>query len=202
MAQHMPLPLTISCSGKYRLLLPFWYWLTQVVPDKIQKSHKMIVYVCACACARARAHARACVSVVQYQAELFREHLQNYLYCCECDVKHYVARKQKMRARDDLPSVPRSLFDCPQTIAQRVERDGRLMKTSYLKPVKPQMTTVPGINRPLEPVQDHPEWLIHEDWALLQVCATVVEDTHRIIIMLLYHEIFTKPSASFMQLCL
>ena len=36
MAQLMPLPLTISCFSKSRLGLPFWYWLTQVVPDKIQ----------------------------------------------------------------------------------------------------------------------------------------------------------------------
>jgi len=33
-AQQMPLPLTISCSSKYRLVLPFWYWLTRVLPDK------------------------------------------------------------------------------------------------------------------------------------------------------------------------
>ena len=43
MAQLMPLPLTMSCSSKPRLVLPFWYRLTQVVPDKIQKSLKMIV---------------------------------------------------------------------------------------------------------------------------------------------------------------
>jgi len=34
MAQLMPLPITISCSSKCRLVLPFWYRLTQVVPDK------------------------------------------------------------------------------------------------------------------------------------------------------------------------
>jgi len=34
MAQMMPLPLTISCSSKSRLVLPFWYRLTRVVPDK------------------------------------------------------------------------------------------------------------------------------------------------------------------------
>jgi len=37
-AQQMPLPLTISCSSKSRLVLtflvlPFWYLLTRVVPD-------------------------------------------------------------------------------------------------------------------------------------------------------------------------
>jgi len=33
-AQLMPLPLTISCCSKSRLILPFWYRLTRVVPDK------------------------------------------------------------------------------------------------------------------------------------------------------------------------
>jgi len=42
-AQQMPLPLTISCSRKSRLVLPFlvlpfWYLLTRVVLDKFQKS--------------------------------------------------------------------------------------------------------------------------------------------------------------------
>ena len=30
----MLLPLTVSCCSKSRLVLPFWYWLTWVVPDK------------------------------------------------------------------------------------------------------------------------------------------------------------------------
>jgi len=30
MAQLMPLPLTVSCFSKIRLVLTFWYWLTQV----------------------------------------------------------------------------------------------------------------------------------------------------------------------------
>ena len=34
MAQLMPLPLTISCSGKSRLVLHFWYRLTRVVVNK------------------------------------------------------------------------------------------------------------------------------------------------------------------------
>jgi len=51
MAQQMPLPLTISCSSKSRLILPswffpFWYLLTRVIPDKFQKSSKTIVCVC------------------------------------------------------------------------------------------------------------------------------------------------------------
>jgi len=34
MAQLMPLPLTVSCLSKIQIVLPFWYRLTWVVPDK------------------------------------------------------------------------------------------------------------------------------------------------------------------------
>jgi len=34
MAQLIPLPISISCSSKSRLVLPFWHRLTRVVPDK------------------------------------------------------------------------------------------------------------------------------------------------------------------------
>ena len=34
MAQQMPLPLTVSCSSKIQIVLPFWYRLTQVVLEK------------------------------------------------------------------------------------------------------------------------------------------------------------------------
>jgi len=34
MAQLMPLPLTASFFSKIQIVLPFWYWLTWVVPDK------------------------------------------------------------------------------------------------------------------------------------------------------------------------
>jgi len=33
-AQLMPLPLTVSCSSKTQIDLPFWYRLTWVVPEK------------------------------------------------------------------------------------------------------------------------------------------------------------------------
>jgi len=46
MAQQMSLPLTISCYSKSRLVLPSWFYrLTRVVPDKIQKSRTMIVVI-------------------------------------------------------------------------------------------------------------------------------------------------------------
>jgi len=45
MAQLMPLPLTISCSSKSRLVIPFLCRLTLVVPDKIQEGRKTVVCV-------------------------------------------------------------------------------------------------------------------------------------------------------------
>jgi len=50
---QMPLPLTISCFSKSRLVLlflvlPFWYLLTRVVPDRFQQSSKTVVCVCVC----------------------------------------------------------------------------------------------------------------------------------------------------------
>ena len=52
MAQLMPLPLTVSC---FRLVLPFWYWLTWVVPDKVALN--------GCVC--------VCVSVLMFLCRLF-----------------------------------------------------------------------------------------------------------------------------------
>ena len=45
MIQLMPLPLTISCSSKSRLVLPFWCRFTRVVPDKVQEGRKTVVCV-------------------------------------------------------------------------------------------------------------------------------------------------------------
>ena len=43
-AQLTPLPLTVS-SVKSRLVLPFWYRLTRVVPEK-----RAVKWVCVCVC--------------------------------------------------------------------------------------------------------------------------------------------------------
>jgi len=45
MAQLMPLPLTISCSSKSRLVLPFWCQLTRVVLTRSKKAEK---WLCVC----------------------------------------------------------------------------------------------------------------------------------------------------------
>jgi len=42
-ARVMPLPLTVSCFSKIQMGLPFWYWLTWVVPDRA-------VNWCLCVC--------------------------------------------------------------------------------------------------------------------------------------------------------
>ena len=46
MAQLMPLPLSVSCFSKIQLVLPFWYRLTQVVPDKGPLNGCVCVCVC------------------------------------------------------------------------------------------------------------------------------------------------------------
>ena len=47
-AQLMPLPLTVSCSVKSRLVLPFWYRPTRVVSEKGPLNGCVCVCVCVC----------------------------------------------------------------------------------------------------------------------------------------------------------
>jgi len=47
-AQLMPMPLTVSCFIKSRLVLPFWYRLTRVVLDKGPLNGCVCVSVCVC----------------------------------------------------------------------------------------------------------------------------------------------------------
>ena len=69
MAQLMPMPLTISCPSKPRLVLPFWCQLTRVVLDRIQEGRKTVVCVCV--------HVRACVYLTLYLALLIHSHSMN-----------------------------------------------------------------------------------------------------------------------------
>ena len=78
------------------------------------------------------------------------------------------ARKQKQK-REEQPRVPRSLFDRANAQLLRLRRDAKLqkLKMGQLKPYRPLPSMPP---KPvMEQAPDHPEWLIHEDWALLQV---------------------------------
>jgi len=45
MAQLMPLLLTVSCFSKIQIGLPFWYWLTRVVPEKGPLNVCVCVYI-------------------------------------------------------------------------------------------------------------------------------------------------------------
>ena len=46
MAQLMPLPLTLSCFSKIQIGLPFWYWLTWIVPEKGPLNGCVYVFHC------------------------------------------------------------------------------------------------------------------------------------------------------------
>jgi len=50
MAQLMPPPHTVSCFSKIQTGLPFWYRLTQVVPDKGLLNGCVCVRACMRAC--------------------------------------------------------------------------------------------------------------------------------------------------------
>jgi hypothetical protein len=72
-----------------------------------------------------------------------------------------VARKHKVR-KEEHHRAPRSLFDRPQSLLRK-ERDLKLKQ--FAKPMKPQLLQ----SRPMESVETQSDWLVHEDWALLQV---------------------------------
>jgi len=54
MAQLMPLPLTISCSSKSRLVLPSWFYLSGVISPRQSwtKSKSAVKQLCVCVCVR------------------------------------------------------------------------------------------------------------------------------------------------------
>ena len=75
----MPMPLTVSCSSKSRLVLPpwflpFWYLLTRVVPGKFQKSSKTIVCVW---CVDQVLHGSSCVPQVVVGGIMFNVDIDN-----------------------------------------------------------------------------------------------------------------------------
>lgn len=95
------------------------------------------------------------------------------------------ARKIKVR-KEEQPRVPRSLFNRPMSALRRdASKLVKLKHHALLKPFKPQPLS--AVNRPLmDTSHDQPEWLIHEDWALLQVRRCCGLDSHRIHCFLLF----------------
>ena len=68
--------------------------------------------------------------------------------------------------------VPRSLFDRPM---QALRKDAKLVKLRQGLPHHKSLKPQPLMSRPLiDQMPDQPEWLIHEDWALLQVHHTML----------------------------
>ena len=68
--------------------------------------------------------------------------------------------------------MPRSLFDRPSSL---LRRDAKMVKLKQSMALKSggglkQPSSSQLLQRPLpDAITDQPEWLIHEDWALLQV---------------------------------
>ncbi|GFY51188.1 helicase domino [Trichonephila inaurata madagascariensis] len=87
-------------------------------------------------------------------------------------------RKQKVR-KDDMVNIPRSLFDRPSAAILKMRREVKLQKVKGLmvgagpKPI----ASFPGLKQPSLVVNkpgvdihiDKQEWLVQEDWAILQV---------------------------------
>ena len=84
------------------------------------------------------------------------------------------ARKQKQR-KEEAPRVPRSLFDRPNSALVKMRREMKMQKLKaglgmHKQPMRP--STLPTHLPPkpiMEQSEGHLDWLIHEDWALLQV---------------------------------
>lgn len=78
-------------------------------------------------------------------------------------------RPVKMRKEESL-YAPRSLFDRPSPALAKMRRDMKLQRCRGI--VSP--STLPGLKppavvKPMPEPENVPEWVIHEDWALLQV---------------------------------
>lgn len=71
---------------------------------------------------------------------------------------------------------PKSLFDRPSPIVSKLRQDMRLQKYRGLS--RSTIPNVPGLKPYFPPKLNAdpefvPEWLIHEDYALLQVCSVI-----------------------------
>lgn len=77
--------------------------------------------------------------------------------------------RKKKKGHGEAVIPPRSLFDKASML--KVRREGKDQKKNFsLKQQVPFAKPLPSLVKPtMEPGQDNPEWLISEDWALLQV---------------------------------
>lgn len=81
------------------------------------------------------------------------------------------AARKKKKGHGETVIPPRSLFEKASML--KVRREGKDQKKNFsLKQQAPFAKPLPSLVKPaMEAGQDNPEWLISEDWALLQVLA-------------------------------
>lgn len=79
------------------------------------------------------------------------------------------AARKKKKGHGESVIPPRSLFEKASML--KVRREGKDQKKNFsLKQQAPFAKPLPSLAKPaMEASQDNPEWLISEDWALLQV---------------------------------
>ncbi|XP_069071436.1 E1A-binding protein p400 isoform X5 [Pleurodeles waltl] len=87
-----------------------------------------------------------------------------------------VGRKKKLRHGETVVP-PRSLFDRAAPSMLKMRREGKEQKKNILLKQQTQFAKpLPALVKPTtEPGQDNPEWLISEDWALLQAVKQLLE---------------------------
>ena len=92
---------------------------------------------------------------------------------CLCSV----AGRKKKKGHGETVIPPRSLFEKASML--KVRREGKDQKKNFsLKQQAPFAKPLPSLVKPaMEAGQDNPEWLISEDWALLQVLRRLVLPT-------------------------
>lgn len=84
------------------------------------------------------------------------------------------AGRKKKKAHGETVIPPRSLFEKASML--KVRREGKDQKKNFsLKQQAPFAKPLPSLVKPaMEAGQDNPEWLISEDWALLQVLSRLL----------------------------
>lgn len=90
---------------------------------------------------------------------------------CFCLFAAAARKKKKGHGESVIP--PRSLFEKASML--KVRREGKDQKKNFsLKQQAPFAKPLPSLVKPaMEASQDNPEWLISEDWALLQVLTLI-----------------------------
>ncbi|KAJ7994142.1 hypothetical protein DPEC_G00262840 [Dallia pectoralis] len=85
------------------------------------------------------------------------------------------AGRKKKKGHGETVIPPRSLFEKASLL--KVRREGKDQKKNFtLKQQAPFAKPLPSLVKPaMEPGQDNPEWLISEDWALLQAVKQLLE---------------------------